>query len=121
MTSAGSPLLDYYPQDFEVDANGKKNAWECVVKIPFINEDLLLDAVSGIDHSAVLTDSEKQRNTLGMEHRFKPNGGTGGSIAPRSPGGFESVSRWGNALTGENNNFTSRKQVNTGRDRNKRK
>ena len=27
---------EYYPKDFSVDANGKKNSWECIVQIPFI-------------------------------------------------------------------------------------
>ena len=59
MTDQTSDLIDCYPKDFEVDANGKKNSWECVVKIPFINEKVLVDAVSSIDHANLLTDIEK--------------------------------------------------------------
>jgi len=33
MTDVASPLFDYYPKDFSVDANGKKNSWECVVQV----------------------------------------------------------------------------------------
>lgn len=46
MSDPASPLVNYYPSDFIVDANGKKNAWECVVCIPFIQENMLVDEVS---------------------------------------------------------------------------
>lgn len=72
MTSSESPLLDYYPKDFEVDANGKKNSWECIVKIPFIDETTLVDAVCTIDHNSVLDESEKARNIRGQQHVFEP-------------------------------------------------
>lgn len=38
MTDETSPILDYYPLNFQTDLNGKKNEWEAVVLIPFINE-----------------------------------------------------------------------------------
>lgn len=46
MTDGNSPILDFYPQEFESDLNGKKQEWEAVVKIPFINQDRLLKAMS---------------------------------------------------------------------------
>jgi len=33
-----SPIIHFYPEVFEVDIEGKKNDWEGVVKIPFIDE-----------------------------------------------------------------------------------
>ena len=81
MIDPTSPLYPYYPEEFGVDANGKKNAWESVVKIPFLNEQILLDSVSEIDHKAVLTQEERMRNVLGKEHRFKPN--TNSSALPK--------------------------------------
>lgn len=72
MTDPLSPMVDYYPQDFEVDANGKKNAWECIVRIPFINQEMLVDTVNRIDHQALLTDAERARNTPGIMHRYLP-------------------------------------------------
>jgi 5'-3' exonuclease len=36
MISEQSPILHFYPQEFECDANGKKQSWESVVNIPFI-------------------------------------------------------------------------------------
>ena len=33
-----SPIIDYYPPEFETDLNGKRQDWEAVVLIPFIDE-----------------------------------------------------------------------------------
>jgi 5'-3' exoribonuclease 1 len=41
-----SPILDFYPQEFEQDLNGKKQDWEAVVKIPFIDQKRLLSAMT---------------------------------------------------------------------------
>ena len=38
MTSEKSKVIDYYPPNFETDLNGKKQDWEAVVLIPFIDE-----------------------------------------------------------------------------------
>ena len=44
MTDANSPIHDFYPTDFSVDLEGKRNDWEGVVLIPFIDEARLLAA-----------------------------------------------------------------------------
>ena len=41
-----SPILDFYPLEFEQDLNGKKAEWEAIVKIPFIDEERLLKAMA---------------------------------------------------------------------------
>lgn len=46
MVSPVSPVLDLYPQEFEIDMNGKRNAWEAIVLIPFVDEKRLLAAMS---------------------------------------------------------------------------
>lgn len=46
MYDAGSPILDFYPEDFEEDMNGKKQSWEATVKIPFIDHERLLRAMA---------------------------------------------------------------------------
>ena len=65
MTEESSPILDYYPPEFECDLNGKQQEWEAVVLIPFIDEKRLLEAVEPRYPS--MTAEEKQRKTL-----FKP-------------------------------------------------
>jgi 5'-3' exoribonuclease 1 len=48
MMNETSPVIDYYPKDFECDLNGKQQEWEAVVLIPFINEKRLLDAMKPV-------------------------------------------------------------------------
>lgn len=38
MVDDDSPIKDYYPEDFTTDLNGKRQEWEAVVLIPFIDE-----------------------------------------------------------------------------------
>ena len=60
MTDPSSPIIDFYPTRFESDLNGKKNSWEAVVKIPFIDEDRLLRALSAREGG--LNTEERNRN-----------------------------------------------------------
>ena len=46
MYDPNSPILDFYPLEFEQDLNGKKQDWEAIVKIPFIDEVRLLKAMA---------------------------------------------------------------------------
>ena len=68
MTSTDSPIIDFYPRDFELDMNGKKQEWEAVVKIPFIEEKRLLNAMTSKD--ALLSEDERLRNDFGVSLRF---------------------------------------------------
>ena len=57
MTDPNSPILDFYPQEFEQDLNGKKQDWEAIVKIPFIDQERLLRAMNSMqlaDLSSIL-------------------------------------------------------------------
>ena len=47
MIDIHSPIIDFYPTEFELDKNGKTADWEAIVKIPFIDESRLLKAVKG--------------------------------------------------------------------------
>ncbi|KAG9792350.1 5'-3' exoribonuclease 1 [Exophiala dermatitidis] len=68
MTSKDSPIIDFYPRDFELDMNGKKMEWEAVVKIPFIDEKRLLKAMEPKD--ALLSEDERVRNDFGVSLKF---------------------------------------------------
>ena len=68
MTMSDSPIIDFYPRDFELDMNGKKMDWEAVVKIPFIDESRLLPAMKTKDH--LLSQAEKDRNEFGVSLKF---------------------------------------------------
>ena len=38
MIEPSSPILEFYPEEFHTDLNGKQQDWEAVVLIPFVNE-----------------------------------------------------------------------------------
>ena len=65
MTDEDSPIIEFYPEDFEVDLNGKKFAWQGVALLPFIDEKKLLDAMG--TKYPLLTDDEVRRNAFGNE------------------------------------------------------
>lgn len=73
MTDEKSPIIDFYPREFELDMNGKKMEWEAVVKIPFIDESRLIPAMRSVEH--LLTEDERQRNSFGvtLKFSFSPN------------------------------------------------
>eukprot|EP00903_Cladosiphon_okamuranus_P012760 g11928.t1 len=62
MVEPYSPILEYYPTEFECDANGKTASWETVVKIPFIDERDIFDALSAVDHAKDLEAVDRLRN-----------------------------------------------------------
>ena len=90
MYDPNSPILDFYPLEFELDLNGKKQDWEAIVKIPFIDQARLLKAMAGVlnfiffwflygflssflarEHR--LTPEERQRNSWGTSTKFRFN------------------------------------------------
>ncbi|KAK5646017.1 hypothetical protein RI129_004481 [Pyrocoelia pectoralis] len=72
MTDDDSPIKMYYPEDFKTDLNGKRMEWEAVVLIPFIEEDVLLQAMEPCDKD--LTFEEVERNAHGpmLVYQYTP-------------------------------------------------
>lgn len=65
MLEPDSPIIDFYPEDFVVDLNGKKMAWQGVALLPFIDMPRLLSAVQGRYH--LLSEDDKARNDVGQD------------------------------------------------------
>ncbi|KAG8629244.1 hypothetical protein KVT40_003109 [Elsinoe batatas] len=65
MTEPDSDIVDFYPEDFEIDLNGKKFAWQGVALLPFIDEKRLLAAMA--TKYPGLTDDERARNEVGND------------------------------------------------------
>jgi len=61
MSNPDSEIIDFYPEEFEIDMNGKKMSWQGIPLLPFIDEKRLLDAVQ--KKYELLTPDEKSRNT----------------------------------------------------------
>lgn len=65
MTSPESPLIDFYPDTFTVDMNGKRWPWEAVALLPFIDSAKLIQASRSLIDESELTDEEKRLNEFG--------------------------------------------------------
>ncbi|KAL4244297.1 5'-3' exoribonuclease 1 [Abortiporus biennis] len=91
MYDVNSPILDFYPIEFEQDLNGKKQEWEAVVKIPFIDEHRLLTAMRSREHR--LTEEEKRRNSFGTSTKFIFNPGEPTLYSSSLPGFFPDLHR----------------------------
>lgn len=72
MTEKDSKIVQYYPTNFETDLNGKKQEWEAVVLIPFIDEKLLLKEMRIKEN--LLSKNEIERNIHGpmFVYRYHP-------------------------------------------------
>lgn len=68
MTQDDSPIIDFYPDDFDIDMNGKKMVWQGVALLPFIDEKRLLKALKSKEPE--LSEDEKRRNRWGDNVMF---------------------------------------------------
>lgn len=65
MTEKESPIIDFYPEDFEIDLNGKKMAWQGVALLPFIEMPRLLAAIE--EKYPLLSVEDAARNDMGRD------------------------------------------------------
>lgn len=65
MLEEDSAIIDFYPEDFEVDLNGKKMAWQGVALLPFIDMPRLLSAVQS--KYPLLSEKDTARNGVGQD------------------------------------------------------
>ncbi|KAI3645592.1 hypothetical protein MP228_008520 [Amoeboaphelidium protococcarum] len=65
MTKEDSTIIDFYPEDFKIDLNGKKYAWQGVALLPFIDENRLKDAME--QSYALLDQQELQLDQFGQD------------------------------------------------------
>ena len=62
-TIARGDLIEFFPEDFSIDLNGKTVAWEALILIPFADEKLFIEKEAEmISQGAKLTEDELQRN-----------------------------------------------------------
>jgi 5'-3' exoribonuclease 2 len=65
MTNPDSEIIDFYPEDFDIDLNGKKMAWQGVALLPFIEMPRLLAAAEQVYPR--LSAAEAARNGVGKD------------------------------------------------------
>uniref|UniRef100_A0A8R1TXL4 5'-3' exoribonuclease n=1 Tax=Onchocerca volvulus TaxID=6282 RepID=A0A8R1TXL4_ONCVO len=68
MISSASPIIDFYPDKFVVDLNGKKYAWQGIALLPFVDEKRLLEVLKPMEDK--LDAFEKERNSRGSDRLF---------------------------------------------------
>uniref|UniRef100_A0A8C7CQC0 5'-3' exoribonuclease n=1 Tax=Oncorhynchus kisutch TaxID=8019 RepID=A0A8C7CQC0_ONCKI len=68
MSNPESSIIDFYPDDFAIDLNGKKYAWQGVALLPFVDERRLRAALAEVYPN--LSPEENKRNSLGSDMLF---------------------------------------------------
>lgn len=91
MSDPDSPLIDFYPEEFVQDMNGKKQEWEAIVKIPFIDAARLQAAMAECESQ--LSEDERRRNSLGPSLLFKYSEEPQPTYLSSFPGIFPDIQR----------------------------
>jgi 5'-3' exonuclease len=64
MTAPHSPLAPFFPEVLKVDFEGKRNDWEGVVQLPFLDEALVKQCIASVPESK-LTAAQIAANRAG--------------------------------------------------------
>ena len=75
MIDPEAPIIDFYPEDFKIDLNGKKYAWQGVALLPFVDEVRLKAALFSMQD--LLTPEEVRRNIRGDDRLYVREGHAG--------------------------------------------
>ncbi|KAG1673590.1 5'-3' exoribonuclease 1 [Nymphon striatum] len=89
MCSLDSPLIEFYPETFKTDLNGKQQDWEAVVLIPFLDENKLISAMKIYEPN--LTKSERLRNMHGPCLLYTYSSNSHGSVESSLPNYFPDI------------------------------
>mmetsp|Transcript_51534 Transcript_51534/g.75383 ORF Transcript_51534/g.75383 Transcript_51534/m.75383 type:complete len:550 (-) Transcript_51534:45-1694(-) len=73
MIQDNSPISNFYPENFQIDMNGKKNVWEGIILLPFIEQKKLLEEVKINKINNDLSFEEKNRNCFARDIIFYSN------------------------------------------------
>ncbi|KAL2932656.1 5'-3' exoribonuclease 3 [Bienertia sinuspersici] len=68
MTNSNSDIIEFYPNDFEVDMDGKRFLWQGICKLPFIQQDKLLNATRQVEQ--IIEKDEAERNVETTDKLF---------------------------------------------------
>lgn len=123
MTDKKSKIADFYPSEFDEDYNGKRNSWEAVVLIPFVDEKRLLSAIHmALEDTGDDPDIER-RNRFGTSWEYSNTGVAGSDLTSTLPSTFPDIPLHTvvrddfdiDALGGDSGNFIARPNPGTER------
>ena len=67
VTNIESPIIEYFPIDYEYDMYFKRYFWQCPPILPYINDSKLKQVLDKIK----LTNLEKTRNSFGENYELE--------------------------------------------------
>jgi hypothetical protein len=70
MVSPRSPIVEFYPEEFQIDIDGVKVPWGGVTIIPFVDEKKLVSTIDSVIAQGSLAEAEKHRNSQGSAKIF---------------------------------------------------
>ncbi|XP_074277201.1 5'-3' exoribonuclease 3-like [Silene latifolia] len=66
MISSDSRIIEFYSRDVEVDADGKRYLWQGIFKLPFIDQEKLLDATCQLEAKVEMHEAKRNVETTDL-------------------------------------------------------